>query len=253
MDEAKKYLFEHRDELDVEKPPRPQVWKRIRQQTSVAPKPVISMILVKWLAAACVLALATFLIVRLQSPTGTVGPDTAGLSQSQVKDTQSVGQPDAAGMASIPVIKDSSGLPAIPRQKEHKTSGQQLAARRPKADKQAIADAQPLSPFEAMEDSYASIISYQLKRVEKTPIYTEDAGYFHVFKKQWFDLQKDERKVKNDLQLYGLNDNMVNQLIRLYQQKLKLLKELQSEINKMNSRARQHPGLQRNNPAYLKL
>ncbi len=50
-----------------------------------------------------------------------------------------------------------------------------------------------------------------------------------------------------------MNINIVDKLIQLYQQKLWLLKELQSEINKMNVRAKQHPDIQRTNPAYLKL
>jgi hypothetical protein len=251
MDEAKKYLLEHRDELDVEKPPRPQVWKHIQKQSSVAKKPVIPM-MARWLAAACVLALAALLIFRLQGPKGTVGPQVAG-QDSTVKNPEQTGQGDSShGTASVPENRvDSSGFPGVQPLEEIKTPVQ--LARKTKKEKSAVANAQPLSPLQAVEDNYAAVISYQLKKVSQTPIYAEDAGYFHVFKKQWFDLQKDERKVKQDVRMYGLNDNVVNQLIQLYQQKLWLLKELQSQINKMNIRAKQHPDLQRKNPAYLKL
>ncbi len=62
-----------------------------------------------------------------------------------------------------------------------------------------------------------------------------------------------KKKVKQDVRQYGMNDNIVNQLIQLYQQKLWLLKELQTEINKMNVRAQQHPDLrQRDQPRLFK-
>ncbi|WP_315818718.1 hypothetical protein [Paraflavitalea speifideaquila] len=113
--------------------------------------------------------------------------------------------------------------------------------------------AKPISPLKAIEDNYTTIINYQVKKLENTPIYTESPGYFHVFKKQWLDLEGEEKKVKQDVRLYGLNDNVVDKLIQLYQQKLWLLKELQSEINKMNTRAKHYPDIQRTNPAFLKL
>lgn len=249
MDEAKKYLFEHRDELDVEKSPRPQVWKHIQQQTGVTKKPAIPL-MVKWLAAACILAIAALLIFQLRGSKGTVSPEVAG-KHNPAKAPEQVGQAGSStGVASAQATKeDSSGYPGVQPPKEKLAK----LLHKPRQGKSVVPAPKPLSPLEAVEDNYANVISYQLEKVSKTPIYTEDAGYFHVFKKQWFDLQKDEQKVKQDVRMYGLNDNVVNQLIQLYQQKLWLLKELQTEINKMNIRAQQHPGLQRKKPAYLKL
>jgi hypothetical protein len=93
----------------------------------------------------------------------------------------------------------------------------------------------------------------QLKKLEATPIHVESPGYFHAFKKEWYDMEKDEKKIKDDIRLYGLNDRALEQFIQLYQQKLLMLKQLQEEINKMNNRAQQYPEMQRKSPSYLKM
>ncbi|AXY76480.1 hypothetical protein D3H65_21860 [Paraflavitalea soli] len=250
MDEFKKYLFDHRDELDAEKPPRPQVWKHIQRETRVVNKSVIPM-MVKWMAAAAILVAVSILIYQLQRP---AKPDAPQLAENKTKKPaispesdsptdSSVGTPSTA-VVEEPVVE----LPS-PKLIREKTTPARRLAKKEKTTPNKL----PKSPLQAVEDNYATIISYQQQKLEKTPIYTESPGYFHVFKKQWLDLERDEKKVKQDVRLYGMNSNIVDKLIQLYQQKLWLLKELQSEINKMNVRAKQHPDIQRTNPAYLKL
>lgn len=250
MDEFKKYLFDHRDELDTEKPPRPQIWKHIRRETQVVKKLVIPLI-AKWATAAAAILVAAFILIyQLQRPA-----DTPKLSNTDTlkknNSPEPNGQADSStGTASTPVneihTNEQPGDKAIPETTIPDT--RKIA----KKDKPVQASKQ-ISPLQAVEDNYATIINYQLQKLGKTPIYTESPGYFHVFKKQWLDLERDEKKVKQDVRMYGMSDQVVNKLIQLYQQKLWLLEELQSEINKMNVQARQHPDIQRTNPAYLKL
>lgn len=252
MDEFKKYLFEHRDELDTEKPPRPQVWKHIRQQTQEVKKPVIPLI-AKWAtAAAAILVAASVLIYQLQHPVKTDDPKLSVNTDPKTNTTpEPNGQADSStGTASMQENKElDTELPGDKTLAENNTAPDDHKTKRDK-----IAGIQkPASPIKTIEDDYVTIINYQLKKLATTPIYTESAGYFHVFKKQWLDLEKDERKVKQDVRLYGLNDQIVGKLIQLYQQKLWLLTELQTEISKMNVRAQQHPDIKRNKPAYLKL
>lgn len=251
MDECKKYLFEHRDELDTEKPPRPQVWKYIQRETQVVkPKPVMPLV-AKWTAAAAVLVVATVLIIRFQRPEPVNPPaytvvDAPKASQGPEPKSQA---DSSTGTASLP----ASEAPARELPGDQPATETVAATPRREKKEKAVPATKPASPLQAVEDNYATIINYQLEKLEKTPIYTESAGYFHVFKKQWLDLEKEEKKVKQDVKLYGLHDHVVNQLIQLYQQKLWLLKELQTEINRMNVRAQQYPDLRRSNPAYLKL
>jgi hypothetical protein len=250
MDEFKKYLFDHRDELDTEKPPQPQVWKHIQRETQVVKKPVIPM-MVKWMAAAAILVAVSILVYQLQRPAKPDAPQLANAdTKKPVTSPESTGRTDSStGIPSTTAIEEP--IVAVPDNK--KIAERTAATRRLAKKERSIPIAQPKSHLEAVEDNYASIINYQLQKLEKTPIYTESPGYFHVFKKQWLDLERDEKKVKQDVRQYGMNNNIVDKLIQLYQQKLWLLKELQSEINKMNVRAKQHPDIQRTNPAYLKL
>jgi hypothetical protein len=252
MDEFKKYLFDHRDELDMEKPPRPQVWKHIQRETKVVKKQVITLA-VKWLAAAAILVAVSTLIYQLQRPEKAAPPQFSGIDTPKTNNS-----PELSGQ-----VDSSTGTPSTPvnEQSVQELPGKKIAPRKvtiPATRSLALKEknslpVKPVSPLKAIENNYATIINYQVQKLESTPIYTESPGYFHVFKKQWLDLERDEKKVKQDVTLYGLNDNVVDKLIQLYQQKLWLLKELQSEINKMNTRAKQHPDIQNTNPAFLKL
>lgn len=303
MDEFKKYLFEHRDELDVEKAPRPQVWNQIQQKTAtpaettkmeahhVTTAKVITA--GKWLAAAVIAAVAILLVYRTQQTgkdpnqvnTAQNGQSSTNSNQQQTGNTHPDGRPELTsqadsltGSAHIPTNENRNGkeqpgtedssnktfnTPVKDKNKRYnknnsaqpyqfaqgkKNAGAGIASTRPAAKIK-----KPVSPLKAMEDNYAFIINYQVKKLESTPIYTEDANYFHVFKKQWYDLEKDEKKIRQDVHLYGLNDKVVDQLIQLYQQKLWLLQELQTEISKMNIRARQYPEIEKPSPTYFKL
>lgn len=252
MDECRKYLFEHRDELDLEKPPRPQVWKYIQRETQVAPKRVMP-IVIKWSAAAAAIVLISLLTYQWLQPAKPADPaiPLARHEETPVTNPEQNGRASSAGTVSKPETE----TPATEQPGDEITGKKQAEKTSRKALKKEQPEKTPASasPLKLIEDNYASIINYQLEKLEKTPIYIESAGYFHVFKKQWFDLERDEKKVKQDVRLYGLSDNVVNNLIQLYQQKLWLLKELQTEINKMNARAKQHPDIQRLTPAYLKL
>ncbi len=249
MDEVKKYLFENRDELDLEKAPRPQVWKHIQRETATTPKTVVSM-RTWWVAAAAIIAVAallTFWLYRPAEKQSFVNNEKKG----PVVSPELSGQADTVGTVSAPKSNADSNVKEFvnntPKEQKDIPRLAKKSGGKPALDKK------PLSPLEAVEDNYAIMINRQLKKLETTPIYIEDAGYFHVFKKQWLDMQRDEVELKADIRHYGFTDNVIKQLIQMYQQKLKLLKDLQTEINKMNIRAKQYPALERPKPAYLKL
>jgi len=248
MDELKKYLREHRNELDVESPPRSEVWQRIQQQKTVHGKTVVRPVF-RWVAAACMLlsvGLATYLwwdskpspeIVAERDPT-----------EKQEKIPEIIGRSDTSEPAISPspgeVIADSAGAGLAKSLKPVPAKPRKVV--RPASSKERTL-------VDALEENYASIIKLQLKKLESTPIRVEGPGYFHAFKKQWYDMEKDEKKIKEDMQLYGLNDMVLTQFIQLYQQKLLLLKQLQEEINKMNNRAQQYPQMQTKSPSFLKM
>ena len=73
MDEFKKYLREHRHELDVESPPRSEVWQHIQRQVTVRRKTVVTP-LFRRVAAACLVLLAgaTAYMLWIREPQGEV-------------------------------------------------------------------------------------------------------------------------------------------------------------------------------------
>jgi hypothetical protein len=249
MDEFKTYLREHRHELDVESPPRSVVWQHIQQQVTVRQNRAITP-LFRRVAAACLVLLAgaTAYMLWVREPrqedvvTKPVPPVVKG------KNPELAGQTSTSAPAISPlpgeVIADTVGTLA-------KKLDNPVSAKRRKTARLAISKKR--SPVDALQENYAIIINMQLKKLETTPIHVESPGYFHAFKKEWYDMEKDEKKIKDDIRLYGLNGKALEQFIQLYQQKLLMLKQLQEEINKMNNRAQQYPEMQSKSPSYLKM
>jgi hypothetical protein len=247
MDELKKYIREHRDELDVEMPPPSHIW-----QNKTATKQPLTTIVIKWLAAASViLILSTAIYWGMSTSRHKSWPQAEVIK----KDSNKILQRHADSLNdSVPQqVKNIAGKNSndLASREEEQKKG---LAIRPRVSVQTRSKNKLThSASKSLEANYASIISYQLKRLERTPIYIESADYFHVFKKQWYDMEKDEEKIKEDLDTYGLSDMLVDQFIQLYQQKIGLLKQLQTEIDKMNIRARNNPEFRKQTPTYLKM
>lgn len=248
MDEFKKYLFDHRDELDTETeaPPGPRVWEHIQRRAVHRKKIRIGTVL-QWTAAAvAVILFAAGILWWTRNDRGPQEFASKDTIQPQLIPPSHYTDSVTAIPLQAGTVTDST---AVPGKQEAEAITSSTPAKRSHRRKVK----EPVSPLQALENNYASIISYQLKRVERTPIYTENAGYFHAFKKQWLDLEMDEQKIKQDTKKYGLNDEIVDQLIQLYQQKLSVLKQLQTEIDKMNARSRQFPAIRNAEPSYLKM
>ena len=86
MDELKKYLRENRQELDVESPPRKEVWQHIQQQVPARSKKIV-LPMVRWAAAACLVLLtgtAAYMIWKKPAQPGIVNttPDVNARDQS---------------------------------------------------------------------------------------------------------------------------------------------------------------------------
>ena len=73
-------------------------------------------------------------------------------------------------------------------------------------------------------------------------MYAESPAYFNDFKIQIRQMEKDEKVIKSDIARRGMNDGLLDQLINLYQQKLNILKQLQTEMTKTNNRYKQNRG-----------
>ena len=246
MDELKKYLRDHRADLDMEAPPRTELWQSIQQQVDVRRKPVMKPVY-KWVAAAGLILMAGAATYMLW--TNEPGPIVQGEQPAVEQPIPEIdGRTDSSESAISPlpgeVIAERPGEKSVKRadpvpSKHRKNTRPAISRKRTFVDE--------------LQENYATIIKSQLKKLESTPIHVESANYFHAFKKQWIDMEKDEVKLKEDISMYGVNEMVIEQFIQLYQQKLLLLKQLQDEINKMNNRAHRYPEIQRKSPSYLKM
>lgn len=251
MDELKQHLRQHRDQLDLSTPDQ-QVWERIRQGMSTPLIPLHKKIM-PWLAAAVVAGVLFTGIYWWMQPHKPQQP-TAKRQGPVQQPSKKQGQPDT--VATVPARDAIAKNEPAPLPIKEKPVELRVPAVKKEAihnrDKRDNSKADVL-PGQMLDASYASIIHYQLHKIEKTPIHAESAEYFYDFKKQWNNLDREEMKLRRDIKIGGMNDQMVEEMIRIYQQKLSVLKQLQAEINKMNLRASKNPAIRRETPEFIKL
>jgi hypothetical protein len=218
---------------------------------------------VKWAVAACIILLAGIAVYMFNSD---------GLDKSKdIATTNAAGVPNPSSEAKKPIGNEDAieeeqpaetlaQLPArkgpVSKVKSYNTVTTSNSPKESIAKKAPAQSADPmLRAFNDMDKSYATMVSLQLEKVKGTPIYAEDAGYFHVFKKEFQDLTNDEKMLKEETKKHGINDDIINRMINIYQEKISLLKQLQFEINKMNNRLKNtSPEVQKKqSPTYINL
>ena len=247
MDELKKYLQNNRGQIDTDLPDE-NLWKDVKDKLHPAARiPAF----VKWMAAACLLA-AIGIGIYFLTPDG----KTKNMAMRLSKDT----------IHSLPV-KPLTPAEIIATGKENtkriftekKDSGKQLipvtvVGYVKKKSKPAEKRPPVMYGFEEIEASYATMLDIQLERLRTLPIYAEGPEYFDLFKKRFADLAKEEEKLKRKFRQGGYHDELIDELITIYQQKITVLKQLQFEINRMNSKVRQtDAGIHLQKPSYINL
>jgi cytoskeletal protein RodZ len=235
MDELKKYLQKHAEELDLDEP-RLQVWQQIRQEVGSPKKANVVMLVTRWVAAACILVLAGIGTWHMlsdqktnQVPLNTVAKTEINPEKATVTPPAQA-QPEAVEKNSSPEKDPSAAIAKTTTVKHNRVISNQPVNR---GDLSALAD---------MENSFVQVINLQRARVSNTPMYAETPEYFNDFKIQIRQMEKDEKVIKSDIAKRGMTDELLDQLINLYQQKLNVLKQLQIEMNKTNNRFKQNRG-----------
>jgi len=222
MDKLKDYLQRHKANLDVDSPAS-DTWEQFGSKLparSGFPKWVV-----RYAAAACVIALAgagLWLVIRdnhkkpadvAKYPGGTAKQDSGKMVETATPKEEN---------APIRDIVKSAPKPGRVRHKAR--------VQRPGESSDEIA---------AIDKGYSSLINFQLKKLRATPLYAENSQYFSFYVEQFKQMDQDERDVRKDIKTYGLTSEFLEQLINVYQQKLNVLKNLQTEINKMNNKVRE--------------
>ncbi|MFY7898831.1 MAG: hypothetical protein ACOVNY_01525 [Chitinophagaceae bacterium] len=236
MDEFKKHIQNHLDELDVDMPSS-KVWLQIQKE--VVPQKKLKIVsLVKYAAAACVIVLAGFgLFVLLQnspqqstSSVGNTPPEKIKTSEIPNGLNKTITQPTDNSFKSI--VSNSS-------KKQQRTTEKNIQPKRiqPNLQNNTTDNWQALA---SVENTFRQVINLQRARINNTPLNAESPSYFKDFSLQMKQMEKDEIQLKKEMRKTGFSDELLDQLINIYQHKLILLKQLQGEINKTNNRYKQN-------------
>jgi hypothetical protein len=239
MDKLKEYLLRHKADLDVDSPAS-DTWETIgskmsdgshrpgfRAKSGFPVKPGFSTRVVRYAVAACVIALAgagLWLVIKNNKAPLDIAKHNSGTIKREP-------------------VPGKEKIENTPR-KEGRTPDKEIA-RDTSKPKQARDKAKYQKPAELsgeiaiIDKSYSSLIGYQLRKLRATPLYAENSSYFSFYVDQFKQMDQDEQEVRNEIKMVGLTNEFLEQLINVYQQKLNVLKNLQTEVNKMNNKVRE--------------
>ena len=223
MDELKKYIQSQRDHVESDEPSE-KVWEGIQDGIKV---PVKSMLLRNWSIAASVIVLAGIGILLLTRSNQTTTP----IVKSAIKEIAPSNLGDKDSKTTIVSLDKNeitkplnfpaaSPITTIHTIKEMNSAGQ--------------------SKLSSIEASFIQVINLQKARISTTPLFAETPNYFSEFHRQLHQMEKDEAQIKSYINKNGMSDELLDQLINVYQQKLNMLKQLQTEMQKLNSRYKQN-------------
>ena len=223
MDELKKYLQSQKDQLESDGPSE-KVWEGIRDSINV---PVKSMLLRNWSIAASVIVLAGIGILLLNRS----NQNTTPIVRSTIKE-----------IAPSNLADKDSKTKIVSVDKNEITKPLNFPAASPITTIHTIQElnSRDESKLSSMEASFTQVINLQKARISTTPLYAESPIYFSEFNIQLHQMEKDEAQIKTYIKKNGMSDELLDQLINVYQQKLNMLKQLQTEMQKLNSRYKQN-------------
>ncbi len=238
MDEFKKYMQQQAGENFPDEP-RDLVWEKIRGHLAEKTPNQVKHLSFRKIAAiaACFIGLAGFAawwVIRGES--GTLkDKGSVAVSGKQPVVTPQQEHPEVMQDMDAPVAKTEAAVPK-------KTPAKNRPATRPFAPPVAETSGTMPEPafLQNLESSFTQVINLQKDKLSQTPMYAESPEYFHDFKVQFNQMNKDEQAIRKDIARLGLSQELLDQLINLYQQKLNLLKQLQLEMTKTNNRFQQH-------------
>jgi hypothetical protein len=246
MDKLPSYLQAQKMEMDFDEP-SPLLQQKIVQQSepSIAKK-VIALQWLKWAAAACIIVFAGVgvysLIKNKENATTTIATNKV-IENIKPTDTNTI-----AILPSEKITKSETTNTVLLKKKiekavtnNTKNKPQEPLLTKNKLNKTPTPIATPINKaIEAIDEQFLQVVNIQKERIKNTPLFAENETYFKDFKEQMKLLDKDEQATRNTLKKDPLNADVLGGLITIYQQKLGLLKSLQTEINKLNNKYKQN-------------
>jgi hypothetical protein len=107
----------------------------------------------------------------------------------------------------------------------------------------------PLEVLQIQKD-YDQLIAGQIAYTKSLAVYGETPSYFQEFMNDFKRLENQEKELGKTIAKNGLQENSIDDLAMIYQQKLTVLKKLQNEINKTS---KCNKNLTDTIPAYISL
>jgi hypothetical protein len=222
MDNLKKYLQQHRDDMDMDEPGE-TLWENIRPGGKAKPaKNKVVPMIVRYAAAAAVITGIVIGVKRMNENDRSATPASFA---TLVTPSVIAAAPDKYDSVLVAQTTDitTAGL------------GETKTKHAKKEDKR-------YELMNSFRENYSQLVNYQLSSIRNTPVYGENQEYFDDFKTRLSQMDVDELSIRRNIRQNGISNVLIEQLINVYQQKLDVLKSLQSEINKMNTRVQQnHP------------
>lgn len=228
-------MQQHSGEMDFDEPGE-AVWKNIADKTKNPKQKGKIVTFVGFAAAACFIVLI-----------GSVWLFTTR-NKDQVKNqfalSLEVRKPAQAIIENQQPAKEVA-VASVTNETAEKKGGATFSRKQASVVKRAqpdVYESQPkgVSLLQNIETNFSQLVNIQLHKVRSLPLYAEGPEYYSEFKKQFQQLEQDEKELKKDIQKTGLRNENLENLIKVCQQKLNLLKLLQNEINKTNSRYKQN-------------
>lgn len=251
MGEFKQYFQQYREHLDTDIPPE-DGWQAVKNELY---PPVKIRAFARWaVAAGIVLAVSSAAFFYLRSGK----EDTLTEAPPVIQPDKGPAAADSGEIEKKGMVK-TTATPSLPQpvaadETNKKATGGEKTATLTRARKSPVRVAKQQYGFEGMEASYVTMIDIQMERVRTQPIYAESAEYFKWFKDQLADLDKDEANVKKQFKASVQKEELLDELMLIYQRKINVLKQLQFEINKMNNKVKQtNTGIPSEKPSYINL
>jgi hypothetical protein len=223
MDNLKQYLQQHKEAMDVDEP-APELWDQINRPVPQNRPARVKNVVFRFAAAAVLLTAIVITGIKLSNS----GKEKVIAVKKDTPVASPVKQPSDSSSPVIAKVEPSTKKDSIPA-----TAHKNNSKTKPVDERYAM--------MRSFKENYGQLVSYQLSAIRSTAVYAEDPGYFDDFKIRLKQMDMDEMVIRKTIRQKGISNNLLEQLINIYQQKSDVLKSLLAEINKMNERVKLQP------------
>jgi hypothetical protein len=254
-DILKGHIQQHANEFEIETPEE-TAWNNIEKQVvTIKPARTIKIQrLISYAAAACVVVfigwrINIYIDKSTNKPTDPVVVKQPAVNNPEKTNTISGDTINKGVAMELPVDKPALEKLQKPGNESRLAANPSTATKKRAAVKTAKTPSLPSEVLQIQSD-YDNLIASQVKHIQSMALYGENPGYFEGFITDFKLLDNKEKQLRKNMATEGLQENSINELAMIYQQKLMVLKKLQTEIDKTSSRTR---NITDSLPAYIKL